>query len=243
MPNPFAEVQGPQPPRTLVTPLEIFATLKPLQLYHAPLTLRFADLDASFQTYLVELDRERGLLALDELVPEEGQQLIRRGLPFVIESAHEGARLDWTNAQPAQLGRLDGVPCYWIPFPSELIYHQRRNAYRASLASQKVIARLTDTQKRLDLQGELLDISANGCKFRVHGDMEQELRTGVIFQRLMAQLSFGDIETQVELRHVTFDGRSDRTLLGLKFFNLRGLLQRQVERYISQLQRETRRNL
>lgn len=243
VPSLFVEELGPQPPRTLTAPMEILATLKPLQANHIPLIIIFAGREERYQTFIVDIDRGEGTLALDELMPKDGQALIDQGVPFEIGCMYEGARISWTSEHPVLRRILDGVPCYRTAMPGELYYHQRRNTYRASLISQRIIARLSDAGSGLDLRGELLDISANGCKFRIEGLLELELPTGVIFQRLLAKLSFGDIETPVQLRHVTFDSRSDRTLLGLQFYRLDGLLQRQVERYISQLQRESRRLL
>lgn len=243
MSNPFFTDDGPQPPKTLTVPLEILATLRPLQANHIPLTIRFHDRGSRYQSFLVEIDRENGYLALDEIIPSDGERYMRSGEPFDVESFYEGARLAWTNTSPAEQGELDAMPCHWVGAPLELSYHQRRNAYRASLLGQKVTARLDDAEQHLALEGELLDISATGCKLQLPGDQHQRLHPGALYDKLTAHLPFGTIETAVELRHVRYDEQRDRTACGLRFHQINGLQQRHLERYVNQLQRESRRNL
>ncbi|MFC3609299.1 flagellar brake protein [Stutzerimonas tarimensis] len=243
MPNPFAADDGPQPPKTLTAPLEILANLRPLQMNHIPLVIRFHDRGSRYQSYLVEVDRDSGYLALDEIMPSDGERYMRSGEPFDIEGFYEGARMAWTNREPAEQGELDEMPCHWVLIPTELSYHQRRNAYRASLLGQKVSARLEDASQHIALDGNLLDISATGCKLQIPGQWHERLKAGALYERLVARLPFGTIETAVELRHAKYDEQYDNTRCGLRFHRISGVQQRQLERYVNQLQRESRRNL
>jgi c-di-GMP-binding flagellar brake protein YcgR len=45
----------------------------------------------------------------------------------------------------------------------------------------------------------------------------------------------------VELRHVQYEDKVDMTFVGTRFHRMNGLEQRQVERFVYQLQREARR--
>jgi hypothetical protein len=45
----------------------------------------------------------------------------------------------------------------------------------------------------------------------------------------------------LELRHLRYETRLDRTFAGMCFHNLSGLMQRKVESFVNQLQREARR--
>ncbi len=240
--NAFMIEDGPQPPKTLTAPLEILANLRPVQAQRIPLVIRFAERGTRYQTFLVHCDRDKSLLAIDEIIPNDGERLIRAGEPFQIECFYEGARLAWENIQPAQQGDWDAMPCHWISLPRELTYHQRRNAYRAVL-SQKVPARLDDTRYKLDLEGELTDISATGCRLRLNGDRRERLQPGAVYQKLVARLPIGSVETSVELRHLQFDEQKGQTFCGLRFYKISGIQQRQIERFVNQLQRESRRNV
>ncbi len=236
----FLEQEGPQPPKVLTSPLEIYANLRPLLDNNVPLTVRFHERNQRYQSFLVQMNRETGWIALDEIIPNDGERLLLQGEPIHIDGFYEGARISWTNDQPAHLSEIDGARCYWIPAPAELTHHQRRNAYRAQLKETAVAAQLGSASNRKSLEGKLLDISATGCKLSVKGDYQGSLQTGQVYE-LVAKLPIGLIQTEVELRHLLFDEKLDITMCGLKFHRLTGQTQRQIERLVYQLQRDARR--
>ncbi|KTT44788.1 pilus assembly protein PilZ, partial [Pseudomonas oryzihabitans] len=51
----------------------------------------------------------------------------------------------------------------------------------------------------------------------------------------------GAITTAVNIRHVTCLDRLEQSDVGVSFHNLNGAAQRQIERFVYQLQRENRR--
>jgi len=238
--NSFFGDEGPQPPKVLTAPLEIYANLRPLLDNNIPLTLRFHERSQRYQSYLVEMNRETGWIALDELIPNDGERLLLQGEAFHVEGFYEGARIFWTSQQDVHLGEIDGARCYWIPTPAELTYHQRRNAYRAQLKELAVTAQLGGAAVRNALEGRLLDISATGCKLSIKGN-QGNLQTGQVYE-LAAKLPIGTIQTEVELRHLVVDEKLDMTMCGLRFHRLSGLTQRQIERLVYQLQRDARRD-
>lgn len=68
MSSAFNDESGPQPPKVLKTSVEIIATLRQLQQNHDPLVIQFKDRGQRFQSYLVEIDKDRARLALDEII-------------------------------------------------------------------------------------------------------------------------------------------------------------------------------
>jgi c-di-GMP-binding flagellar brake protein YcgR len=64
---------------------------------------------------------------------------------------------------------------------------------------------------------------------------------GQVYERFVAALPFGSMTTPVELRYLHFEEKISTTFAGLRFHNMSGLEQRQVERFVYQLQREARR--
>lgn len=87
-------------------------------------------------------------------------------------------------------------------------------------------------------------ISTSGCKLRVYGNMQDWLQPGVVYRNLLINMpSFREIQLPVELRYTNYDSSQNRTFLGFKFHDIDGLLQRDLARYVTQLQREFRRNV
>lgn len=235
-------INTPQPPKVLRTPIEIHANLRQLLQNHDPLIVTFADRSVSYRSYLVEVDRNSGLLALDELIPNEGERLLCNGEAFHIESSHDGVRIAWDCSQPAEVGELAGMRCYWCAVPTEMLYHQRRNAYRATpLPGQPVMIELSGDRLSRTLKGQLIDISATGCKLRFPGDASIGLRSGEVYERLEIQSPLGALVTPIELRHAMHDAKLDATFAGTRFHGINGLEQRNIERFVYQLQREARR--
>jgi c-di-GMP-binding flagellar brake protein YcgR len=126
--------------------------------------------------------------------------------------------------------------------PEAVHYHQRRNAFRAQLKqTDQVKIELAGDKLRSSIPGQLLDISATGCKLRLPGNVASSLHSGQVYERFTAQLPFGEMTTAVELRHVQYEEKLDTTFAGVRFHRMNGLEQRQVERFVYQLQREARR--
>lgn len=243
MSNPFNVDDGPQPPKVLKAPVEIVANLRQLQQNHDPLVITFSERSQRFQSYLVEVDRERGLMALDEMIPNDGERFLKNGEAFHVEAFHEGVRIAWDCQHPVEIGELDGARCYWSALPPEIIYHQRRNAYRAPLKpAQLTPVKLAGDKLKTAVEGQLLDISATGCKLRFKGDVTNRLQAGQVYERFTADLPFGAMTTAVELRHLQYEEKLDLSFAGVRFFRISGLEQRQVERFVYQLQREARRD-
>ncbi|WP_323147786.1 flagellar brake protein [Pseudomonas oryzihabitans] len=237
-----ASQNAPQPPQVYRSKGEILACLRPAQQQHIPLRITFSRQDQQFQSFVVEIDETKGLIALDEFIPREAERLLEQGRPFRVDSFHEGIRVTWQIDRPVQFSELDGNRCYWVELPSELTYHQRRNAYRVKLLlTQPATAELSQIDSQVQLRGQLIDLSATGCKLRFPGNVTHLLQPGQLVQSFTAELPIGAINTPINIRHVACTERMEHSEVGVSFHNLGGAAQRQIERLVYQLQRENRR--
>nr|WP_301299833.1 flagellar brake protein [Pseudomonas laurylsulfativorans] len=222
--------------------MEISSNLRQLLESHDPLIITFHERSQRFQSYLVDLDRESNMIALDEMIPRDGERYLMAGEPFRIEGFHEGVRIAWESNGPLNIDESGGSRCYRGPLPDEVSYHQRRNAFRAALKlAQLVNVNLDGEKLKTAISGKLLDISATGCKLRFDGDITGSLQLGQVYDRFNADLPFGKMTAPVELRYLHFEEKISTTFAGVRFHNMSGLVQRQVERFVYQLQREARR--
>ncbi len=244
MSNALSAEEAPQPPKVLTTPLEIAANLRMLQESHDPLIITFHERSQRFQSYLIAVDRENNSIALDEMIPRDGERFLENGEPFRIEGFHDGVRIAWESTQTLTIDDCTTGRCYRGSLPNEVVYHQRRNAFRAALKLSQLVGVQLDGDKlkgKGALNGKLLDISATGCKLRFEGDISERLQLGQVYERFAAALPFGKMNAPVELRYLHFEERINTTFAGVRFHNMSGLVQRQVERFVYQLQREARR--
>ncbi|MCK1794256.1 flagellar brake protein [Pseudomonas violetae] len=240
--NASSAEDAPQPPKVLTTPLEISGTLRQLQDSHDPLIITFHERTQRFQSYLVGIDRDTGTIVLDEMIPRDGERFLLAGEPFKVEGFHDGVRIAWESNGALTIDESAGSRCYHGPLPDEVVYHQRRNAFRAALKlAQLVDVELDGEKLKASIKGKLLDISATGCKLRFDGDITSSLQLGQVYDRFAAALPFGKMIAPVELRYLHFEEKISTTFAGVRFHNMSGLVQRQVERFVYQLQREARR--
>ncbi|MEB0041385.1 MULTISPECIES: flagellar regulator YcgR PilZN domain-containing protein [unclassified Pseudomonas] len=232
---------APQPPKVLTTSLEISANLRLLLDSHDPLIITFHERTQRFQSFLIEVDRDSNSLALDEMIPRDGERFLTNGEAYRVEGFHDGVRIAWESVDALTID--DGEHrCYRGVLPKEVVYHQRRNAFRAALKLAQLVNVEIGGDKLLSpINGKLLDISATGCKLRFEGDISDRLQLGQVYERFIAALPFGKMTAPVELRYLHYEERIDVTFGGIRFHNMSGLVQRQVERFVYQLQREARR--
>ena len=233
---------APQPPKVISTALEISATLRMLKESHDPLIITFHERSQRFQSYLIDVDRDTATLAFDEMIPRDGERFLEAGEPFGVEGFHDGVRIAWECTTQLTIDDKDGHRSYHGALPNEIVYHQRRNAFRAALKLADLVSVKVDGDKiKPAIEGKLLDVSATGCKLRFEGDISERLQLGQVYERFNAALPFGAMTTPVELRYLHFEERLNITFAGMRFHNMSGGVQRQVERFVYQLQRDVRR--
>ncbi len=231
------EEKGPTLPQRLTSPLGILALLRPLYNSRAPVTLRFAD-HTPYRTSIVELAEGESHLALDEVVPKHGNHHLQREATFKVETALAGVRITWENTQAAIFDARGKFPCYWIKIPTSVNYYQRRKFYRATLLTKNTVY-LNQLEAGFNIEGLLMDISVGGCKMKVAGKVPA-LTTGIIYESLVAELENERITTPVELRHIQFDETRNTSLLGFRFCSTDKMIQRKIESFVNQLQRDAR---
>ncbi|SDU17491.1 flagellar brake protein [Halopseudomonas salegens] len=238
----FAQSTGPQPPRNIRSSIEICALLKTLQHSRTPLTVHFADRNATFQSFIVDMDSKRHLVWIDEMIPQAGDRYMGQGEPCRLEAWQEGAHLRWEGADAVR-EMLDDAPAFRMDIPDLLVYHQKRGAFRAPIRrSLEVGIGLRHSKLNTAPRGYLMDISATGCKARVEGNQVNSLPTGEIFDLSHITLpDNGRTSVAVEVRHRQYFSDTDETHVGLMFRDTSPALQRQIDRFVNFLQREARR--
>lgn len=237
----FGDGSGPQPPKILRSPIEQASVLNQLREQSKPLTLIFQERNQRFLTYLAAIDKQGNRLALDELVPEEGQRMLVRGDAYRIDVYLEGVHIHWKSSQMPTMGQHEGYPAAWFGFPQEITYHQKRGAFRArTLLDEPVRLTLAGAGQEGSLHCEVADLSATGCKARL-ALAETGLQPGQALTNCQLTFPGGQVALAIEVRHVRPDENKNSTTLGLKFLSPDGMAQRNIERYVNHLQREARR--
>lgn len=233
---------GPQPPREVTAPMEIQSLLKALKAFRTPLEIRFDDRNQVFQSFIVDLTPQNATLFIDELIPSAGDKWAEQGEGFRIDAWMDGAHIRWHSDGAVKVELDDEAPAFCLSMPEHLTHHQRRGAYRAAVhRSVDTRLELIHAERERRFIGELLDISATGCKLRLPGNLEQALQTGERYEASQLQLEGSQpLEVNVEIRHREYLKDSDETHAGLHFHQPTVQTQRHIDRFVNQLQREAR---
>lgn len=238
----FNQEPGPQPPRDVRSPIEILSLLKNIQQHRDHLRITFTDRPQKFQSFIVQIDNATKTLWIDEMMPRDGDRFATAGEAFRVDAWHEGVHMRW-HCPGVQRLMLDGVPTYCAPLPEEMVYHQKRGAFRAAVRrSMELPVHLGHAERDVALDGTLVDISATGCKVRFTGDCTHQLPPGDLFERCSLELpDSGRLSLSVEMRHAQYDSASNESQVGLAFRQNPANTQRQIDRFVNHLQREARR--
>lgn len=237
----FGNSSGPQPPKILRSPVEQLGIFNQLAQQNIPLTLIFQGQGQRFLTYLTGTERGRGKLALDELVPVEGQRFLVRGDSFRVDAHLDGVHIYWKSHAAPEMGLVEGHTAAWFDLPDELYYHQKRSAFRAPTLPGEPISILLGGHAKLPTQeGKILDLSATGCRVRIE-QQETGLNAGDALTGSMLVLPDGKLPLSAEVRHCKAHDSLPYSIAGLRFIGLDGMAQRTIDRYVNQLQREARR--
>jgi c-di-GMP-binding flagellar brake protein YcgR len=230
-------------PQLVEDPAIIRAHLYQLQQHRVPLLLNFSERGERFRSTLIAMRRDYDLIAVDELVPFAGAELIRGGSAFKVTGYHDGVRMTWQCVSGATPGMLDGLPCYWMAIPERMSYFQRREDFRVRV----VLANLPDVgvsaYEWLDapLSGQLLDISITGCRLGLSGDHRHLLQPGNVYQLTLRVPGKADVVLDSDVRHTQYNDTRDITISGMRFRSPGTSEQKILQQWVFQLQREAHR--
>jgi c-di-GMP-binding flagellar brake protein YcgR len=141
-------------------------------------------------------------------------------------------------------GRIKYQPSneqYRVEFPSQVLYLQRRTAYRVMIPpAHRILVKLKTEDDTDNFIGQLADLSSSGFKALFKGDCVEQLKTIKDFP--IARIKFNEqnnMDCSLVARHVvaTKDGN---TQVGFAFNMISGMGQRFLDRLIGELQWEER---
>ncbi|MEJ2059488.1 MAG: flagellar brake protein [Gammaproteobacteria bacterium] len=223
----------------ITSPRQIAEFLKKMETRCNLVSARLHDHPQAFTTAILKVDTRKNRLMLDELMPRDGNDLLTPGDPLVLRGQCHGTRFG-LQTHVAEHGEEDGASFFWLPFPDELHYQQRRSAFRIRVGlGLDAGVRLGDEQDAVLAEGDLFDLSAGGFSVMLPGSTAIDLQPGDRLSRCRIELpNHGTITVETEIRHISTHPKYGCTLIGITFVNLAPELLRQVQRCVTFLERE-----
>ena len=229
--------------RSITNQQQIYSILAGVQKARTPITIKFEDNDKYYTSLILRTDLEGSYIIIDEVAPSDGHQLAIGKRPFSIRGSHQGVNLFFRPNVIAGSGIENNIAFYKVMLPAEMIYQQRRAAYRAPVARSLQVPVVLESRKLdIKLNGRLHDISISGCRINFDGEVEQELIRGELFDTCAIDLPTGfKIMCGMTLKHSRYEPEWRETTMGFQFESIDRISVKAIDRFVYFLQREARR--
>ncbi len=222
---------------------EVHGALQDLITRRCNLTIAFEGNTQLYASMVIRSDRDNRFFILDGLSPTSGDQHAMALERFTIRANLQGVEVIALNNVISGHGKHDGRRIYKVPFPSELVYMQRRNAFRVYLRrGMGAQAQMKTAGRPEALVAEVMDLSATGMKVRVAGLLDPPAQKNEVFHRCYVQVpGKGDFECRAVMRHAVFHRQQQMTRCGIEFQQLDGRTSQRIAMLVNEIERENRR--
>lgn len=224
----------------LDTPEDVYGALRKIILMKQPVMVNIEGSEEKFSSAITLANLKNSSFFLDQVVPQKGNELIRAGHKFGIIADSQGIKIEFDVS-----GRLKYQPekeQYRVEFPSQVLYLQRRTAYRVMIPpAHQILVKLKMQDGGENLVGQLADISSSGFKSLFKGDVVERLQANTDIP--IARIKFNDnnnMDCSLYARHIVRTKTGD-TQVGFAFNMISGMGQRFLDRLVGELQWEERR--
>lgn len=218
---------------------DIYGALRKIILMKQPVFISIEGSDAKFSSAITHANLKNSSFFLDKVVPEKGNDLIRSGSRFSVLADSQGVRIEFNMT-----GRLKYQPTneqYRVEFPTQVLYLQRRTAYRVMIPpAHQILVKLKMEDGGDNLVGQLSDLSSSGFKALFKSDCVERLKANNNIP--VARVKFNDqnnMDCSLVARHVVAT-KNGNTQVGFAFNMISGMGQRFLDRLIGELQWEER---
>jgi c-di-GMP-binding flagellar brake protein YcgR len=223
----------------LDTPEDVYGALRKIILMKQPVFINIEGSDDKFTSAITHANLKNSSFFLDQVVPQKGNELIRSGSRFSVLADSQGVKIEFDMT-----GRIKYQPTneqYRVEFPTQVLYLQRRTAYRVMISpAHQILVKLKMEEDVDNLVGQLSDLSSSGFKALFKGDCVEQLNTIKDFP--IARVKFNDqnnMDCSLVARHVLAT-KEGNTQVGFAFNLISGTGQRYLDRLIGELQWEER---
>jgi c-di-GMP-binding flagellar brake protein YcgR len=189
----------------------------------------------SYQTIIVAIDVQRGLLWLDDLFPS--QHLLEAGDMITLRH-HRNEEQLVISAPLLAWGKNYGAQGFAIALPEQVNYLPRRRFPRVELSSSNAISVKIRPMGQDISQGNVQDISAGGLRLSVPGNLLGQLRHGALMP--LCELRLSDelhIRCSARIRAFRLVRNLQRyTQISIEFADMAPERRAQLEQFVNNLQ-------
>ena len=234
------ESVDPNEKNFLTSPEEIYRAIQRLIRYAQSVSIQFEGVEERYASAITKVDLKTKAFAFDKLVPDAGNEHVRKGKRMKVVADFRGILVEFDIA--GKLKYRSQSEEYIAGFPDKMLYLQRRSAYRAIVPrtyTVYVILRSNSSDK--EIKGRLQDISGTGFKAYFKGEVVTELKDIANFDESTLHVGDESMDCGLDAKHALYNADKDMTFCGFSFQPLSGMKQRYVDQLVQKLQWEEQR--
>jgi len=219
---------------------EIIQKLKMLAKDHCLITAHFNAGQESLITAVVDVLREKELIALDYGSNEAINKKLLGAERIVFKTQHHGITAQF-SARSIIKAKLKGQPVFAVSIPEDLLWVQRREYYRIRIPlGVPIECHHTDESGETEIH-KIIDISSGGIALAdPEYDFDLEDAAGTILQNCRIVLpEFGEGLVALEIRNqlpLKFDDPGAGQRIGCSFVSIGSDFEANIQRYINHIE-------
>ncbi len=211
--------------------------LKQLQQHLVIMTAKFVSDQETYNTAIIKVDYTKKLFYLDELIPDYGNEQIKKTGKITLRTRLDGAILTAECTMKA-VSEEKGIPQYIMYFPERIRSTQRRESYRINIPLSQRIQVNMQTESGTFIAGFLNDISFSGISIRLERNQNFELNNDEIIPFLTIHLD-ETIACEMDIKRIS--NTLGRTIVSGHLQEISQEHKRFIQKFISRLDRNKRK--
>ena len=218
---------------------DIAAALKRLRDLRSTLTLRI-DGDADTVECRV-LDVLADAVLLEDIRPHTATRRVVTAANFSLTARSDGTFVFIDEAHVRRVDAERGVPYLTVTMPRRVLYQQRRRAARYAvpmrIATDGAYIKLPTSADQL-VVGQIVDISAGGCRVEFATDAAVTLTQDLVFDECIITIPpMLEVTGRAVVRHHHTNKHTGAIVCGLELTDMRVTDRRRLERFIQSITR------
>jgi len=218
-------------------PTLVSSHLHSIQARHLLVDIRVAGKQRSNNSIIVSLDGIHQQLLLDVFNDAEAHEDLMRDRFFSLRVEYDGIEVGF-DGEVEELVEYEGRPAYLVNFPVELIYNQRRKAFRVPVSlDTDYIVTLENNKQVCD--GLISNVSHGGLRIQFDSRVKFEFKKyGKINSCYFITSDGKEIDCPVEVRNIVRDNEHRLIKVGVKFSETNRTQQQHIRNFVSKIQRD-----
>lgn len=230
--------QYESPIEHIKTPELIAGYLRRLKDAHTLLKVTIPNFDDICSTILVVINDTEKFLVLDKLHPEMGHQAFIGNGTCRVHAQFQGINMSFTALFDEEIGSEE-KSAYRVAFPEELLYHQKRAAFRAPISAGSDIEVVLTSGEGTSFPGKLHNISTGGLCISMSPNAVSSLNVGDLIPSCYFQAANGKpIDSPVEIRNIKIVEDKKISRVGVSFMEVTPQELRAIQRFVLALERD-----